>query len=172
MFKPSEIQDKVKKIAQTISEDYQGKKLLVVGILIGSFAFLKDLVSNLTIPCEIDFLSVSSYEKSTRVEKELKFKKHLDHDPSGKHVLIVEDIVDSGLTLALLKKYLEDLNCTSVKTCSLLFKKENLVIKDIQIEYTGFICPNKFVVGYGMDYDQEFRSLDFIASLKPQFHEP
>ncbi len=161
------IQQKVRSIAKKISSDYKKsktKKLLVVGILKGSIIFLSDLVRQITIPCEIDFIALSSYSgiKTTGVVRQLL---DLRESPVGKDILIVEDIVDTGYTLKYLKENLLTRKPKSVKICVLLDKIECRKV-NIDIDYKGFVIPNKFVVGYGLDCNEMYRNLPYVAALK------
>lgn len=165
--------DKLKEICKDlgaqISRDYAGKNLLLVSILKGAVVFLSDLLREITCDCRIDFMAVSSYSgaKTTGV---VKFKKDLDINPEGCDILIVEDILDSGITLAYLKHILKDRNANSIKICTLLDKPENRKA-DIKADYVGAVIPDKFVVGYGLDYDEKYRNLPYVGVLAPAVYE-
>lgn len=158
-----------KRLGEQISRDYEGKNLLLVGVLKGSVVFMSDLMRAITCDCTIDFLSVSSYSgvKTTGV---VKFKKDLDIDPDGRDILIVEDILDSGKTLAYLKKVLEGRNAASIRICTLLDKPENRQA-DIKADYVGHVIPDAFVIGYGLDYDEKYRNLPYVGILAPHVYE-
>ncbi len=158
-----------KELGKQISRDYEGKNLLLVSVLKGAVVFMADILREITVPCQIDFLSVSSYSgtKSTGV---VKFKKDLDINPDGCDILIVEDILDSGVTLSYLKGVLEDRNAKSIKICTLLDKPANRKA-DIKADYVGKVIPDEFVVGYGLDYAENYRNLPFIGILSPSVYE-
>ena len=153
-----EIQAKVEELSRKISADYLGKELLLVGILRGSFVFMADLIRNIRIPHYLDFMAISSYEGAEGTSGAVKILKDLDEPITDQHVLIVEDIVDTGLTLGYLIKHLEARNPASIKICTLLDRSIRRIVP-LPIEYTGFDIPDVFVVGYGMDYRQLYRNL-------------
>ena len=159
-----EIREKVSELAARISADYEGKDPLLVCVLKGAVFFMADLTREISIPCELDFMAVSSYGSSTDSSGVVRILKDLDANIGGRHVIIVEDIVDSGLTLSYLRKNLNARNPASVEVCSLLTKPSRLKI-DFACKYTGFEVPDKFVVGYGLDYQERYRTLRFIAVL-------
>ena len=158
-----------KKLGKEISRDYEGKNLLLVSVLKGAVVFLSDLLREITCDCRIDFMAVSSYNgaKSTGF---VKFKKDLDISPEGCDILIVEDILDSGVTLAYLKNILKDRNAASIKICTLLDKPDNRKA-EITPDYVGATVPDEFVVGYGLDYDEKYRNLPYIGVLSPSVYE-
>lgn len=158
-----------KNLGEQISRDYAGKKLLLVSILKGAVVFLSDLLREITCDCQIDFMAVSSYN-GTKSTGFVKFKKDLDISPEGCDILIVEDILDSGVTLAYLKNILKDRNAASIKICTLLDKPENRKT-DIKADYVGVVIPDKFVVGYGLDYDEKYRNLPYVGVLSPKVYE-
>ena len=160
-----EISSIVDRLAAKISEDYQGKEIVVIGILKGSFIFLSDLVRRITVPTVIDFMSVSSYYGATKSSGVVKILKDLDRDISGKHVIIVEDIVDSGLTLSHLKELLLTRSPASLRICAALDKPARRKT-DIQVEYVGKVIPDVFIIGYGLDFDGKFRNLPNICILE------
>ena len=164
------IEAKTKELAERISRDYKGKDLLVVGVLKGSVIFVSDLVRNISIPCEIDFMAVSSYGSSSETTGVVRILKDLDSEISGKHILIVEDIVDSGVTLSYLLNYLKTRNASSVEIASLLTKPSRRKV-DIDCKYVGFETPDEFLVGYGLDYAEKYRNLPFIGILKREVYE-
>ena len=158
-----------KDLGSQISRDYEGKNLLLVSVLKGAVVFLSDLLREITCDCRIDFMAVSSYDgaKSTGF---VKFKKDLDISPEGCDILIVEDILDSGVTLAYLKNILADRNAASIKICTLLDKPDNRKA-DIKADYVGAVIPDEFVVGYGLDYDEKYRNLPYVGVLSPSVYE-
>lgn len=160
-----QIQAKVKELARRISSDYQGKEVLLVGILKGAFVFLSDLSRGLTIPVQFDFVAVSSYGSATKSSGVVRILKDIDQDIEGRHVLIVEDIIDSGLTLNYLIKNFRARHPASLEVCALLSKPERQRVP-LDVKYLGFAIPNKFVVGYGLDFAESYRNLRHIAVLK------
>lgn len=158
-----------KKLGEQISRDYEGKNLLLVSVLKGAVVFLSDLLREITCDCRIDFMAVSSYS-GTKSTGFVKFKKDLDISPEGCDILIVEDILDSGVTLAYLKNILADRNAASIKICTLLDKPDNRRA-DIKADYVGAVIPDKFVVGYGLDYDEKYRNLPYVGVLSPAVYE-
>ncbi len=159
-----EIQSVVTRLAQQITRDYQGKEIVIVGVLKGSFIFMADLVRQIPLPVVIDFMSVSSYYGGTKSSGVVKIIKDLDVDIEGKHVLIVEDIVDSGLTLANLKEMLMTRNPASLRVCAAFDKPDRRKV-DIAAEYTGMKIPDAFIIGYGLDYDGVYRNLPDVCVL-------
>lgn len=164
-----EIDKKVKEIGKKISEDYKGKNLLLVSILKGSVAFMADLMRAITIPCQIDFMSVSSYGSGVKSSGVVKIIKDIDVEIEGFDIVIVEDILDSGLTLSYLMDILKTRKAKSIKICTLLSKPERRKV-DVKVSYEGFVIPDEFVVGYGLDYDEKYRNLPFIGVLKPEIY--
>lgn len=158
-------------LGKKISEDYKGKKLLLVSILKGSIMFMSDLMKYITIPCEIDFMALSSYGNSTEGSTRVKVNKDLDIYPEGYDILIVEDILDTGRTLDyVINNLLKSRNPASVKICTLLDKPSRRVVDTIKAEYVGTQVPNAFVVGYGLDYAEKYRNLPFIGELKEEIY--
>ena len=164
-----ELNTKVTEMGRKISEDYNGKDLLMVSVLKGSVIFMADLMRAVTIPVTIDFMSVSSYGSGTKSTGVVKIIKDLDADIEGKDLLLVEDILDSGNTLFYLRKMLMDRHPNSIKIATLLDKPERRTA-DIHADYSGFQIPDKFVVGYGLDYDQKYRNFPEIGVLKPEIY--
>ena len=165
-----ELKAKVAELGAQISRDYEGKNLVLVSILKGSVVFMADLMRAVSIPCSIDFMVVSSYGGSNTVTSGLvKIIKDLDGDLSGKDVLIVEDILDTGVTLSNLVPMLKMRNPNSVKICTILDKPSRRKA-DIQPDYEGFQVPDEFVVGYGLDYDEKYRNLPYVGVLKPEVY--
>jgi hypoxanthine phosphoribosyltransferase len=159
-----ELQDRVEKLAAEISRDYEGRDLVMIGILKGAVLFLGDLMRSMAVPCEIDFMAVSSYGSATDSSGVVRILKDLDASIEGRDVLIVEDIIDSGLTLHYLLRSLKARNPASLEVCALLTKPDRRRV-DLPIRYVGFEIPNRFVIGYGLDYAQRYRNLDFVAVL-------
>lgn len=157
-----EISEIVDRLAGQISQDFTGTKLLVIGILKGASIFMSDLIRKIKLPLEIDYMAVSSYGSSTKSSGVVRILKDLDEDVSGKEVLVVEDIVDTGLTLSYLKQYLLSRKAKSVKICSLLNKPSRRKV-EIEIDYIGKEIEDYFVVGYGIDYAEKYRNLPYIA---------
>mgnify|MGYP004611936697 FL=1 len=164
-----EINSKVKEIGKKISEDYKDKNLLLVSILKGSVAFMADLMRAITIPCQIDFMSVSSYGSGVKSSGVVKIIKDIDVEIEGFDIVIVEDILDSGLTLSYLMDILKTRKAKSIRICTLLSKPERRKV-DVEVSYEGFVIPDEFVVGYGLDYDEKYRNLPFIGVLKPEIY--
>ena len=164
------IRETVAKIGAEINRDLNGEPLLVIVILKGSTPFAMDLIRTLDMPVELDFMQVSSYGKSTGSDGFIKVKRDLDQDISGKNILIVEDIIDSGNTLYKLKTLLESRNANSVRICTMLDKPSRRVV-DVKVDYTGIEIPDEFVVGYGLDYDEQYRNLPYIGVLKRSVYE-
>lgn len=169
LFSEEVLSSKVKELAKRISKDYKGKDLVVVGILKGSVVFAAELIKNITIPCEIDFMSVSSYGNSTETSGIVKILKDLDQNIEGKHVLIVEDIVDTGVTLNYLLKYLKARKASGIEIVALLNKQARRKV-EIDVKYIGFEVPDAFIVGYGIDYAEKYRNLPCIGILKPEIY--
>lgn len=165
-----EISERVKKLAEEISEEYRGKNLLVVGILKGAVIFLSDLVKRLEFPVMLDFMAVSSYGKSSVSTGEVRILKDLDYSVEGKDILIVEDIIDTGLTLNYLKDILAKRGADSVKICTLLDKPGRRTV-GVDIDFLGFEIPDEFVVGYGLDYNEQYRNYPFVGALKEEVYE-
>ncbi len=162
LISQEEITKKVKELGKRITKDYEGKSLLCVCILKGSFMFTADLIREIKLPLEIDFMAVSSYGSSTKSSGIVKIIKDLDRSVEGKHVLIIEDIIDSGLTLQYLFSNLVNRKAESVKICSFLDKKERRVV-DILPDYIGYEIPDEFVIGYGLDFAGKYRNLNYVG---------
>lgn len=157
------VENRIKELAKQIEKDYAGEEVYCVGLLKGSVVFLSDLVKEINSPVIIDFMSVSSYGSETVSSGDVKILKDTDLDLRGKHVLIVEDIIDTGLTLEHVIRYFkESKGVKTLKTCTLLSKPERRKV-NIDIDYVGFDVSDKFVIGYGLDYDQKYRNLPYIA---------
>lgn len=164
-----ELSTRVKELAKTLDDEYKGKKPIVVCILKGSTLFFADLVREMKIPLEFDFLAISSYGNKTKSSGEVKMIKDLDNLIENRHVLIIEDIVDSGYTLTYLKKLLSSRGPASVKICTLLDKKSRREVP-LEPDFCGFEIDDYFVVGYGLDYAQKYRNLPEIGVLKPEVY--
>lgn len=164
LYKKEEIQERIEKIANQIDKDYEGKEILVISVLKGAIFFTVDLVTKMKTPIILETIQVSSYQ-GTQSTRNIIMKKGLDSDISGKDVLIVEDIIDTGYTLKYLKEYLQTLNPKSIKIAVLLDKKERRKT-EIDVDYTCFEIENKFVVGYGFDVDERGRNIPFIGTLE------
>jgi hypoxanthine phosphoribosyltransferase len=158
------LEKKVKELARRISRDYKGKKLVLIGILKGAFVFMSDLLREINIPVEIDFIQVSSYGASTASSGVIKIKKDIDLPIVGKHVLLVEDIIDYGYTLDYLLSFLKHKKPKSVKVCVMLDKPARRRV-EVPLAYKGFEVPDKFVVGYGLDHAEKLRNLPYVAQL-------
>ena len=164
-----EIQEKVKQLGTQISKDYKGKNPVLICILKGGVVFLSDLMKNITTHVQIDFMVLSSYGDSTKSSGVVRIKKDIDVNILNRDVIIVEDIVDSGLTLKYIDEYFMQHKPASIKICALLDKPESHKI-DIKIDYIGFEVGNEFVVGYGLDYSQKYRNLPFFGILKKEIY--
>lgn len=164
-----EINEANNKIGNQITKDYQGKELLVVGILKGSSIFMSDLIRKINLPLQIDYMVVSSYGSATESSGVVRIVKDLQHSIENKHILIVEDIVDTGLTLAYIKKILQGRKPASIKICTLLDKPARRK-KDVKIDYVGVEVPDGFIVGYGIDYAEYYRNLPYVGILKPSVY--
>lgn len=161
-----EIEKRIQELAYQINRDYAGKEIVAICTLKGSVVFYHDLLKKLKMPVHCEFLGTSSYGNQTTSSGEVKVTLDLTEPLVGKDVLIVEDIVDSGLTLSFVLDYLKSRRPASLKTAALLFKPEALKAKDLQLDYIGFKIPNKFVVGFGLDYAEKFRGLPYIGVLE------
>ena len=160
-----ELEHRVRELAAEVSRDYADRDLLLVGVLKGAVFFLSDLMRHLQLDCELDFMAVSSYGSSTDSSGVVRILKDLDISIEGRHVLIVEDIVDSGLTLSYLLRTLKARNPASLEVCALLTKPDRRKV-DLPIRYVGFEIPNRFAIGYGLDHAERFRNLPFVAVLE------
>ena len=168
------IRDKIDELAAQIGKDYaetcaNGSDLLLIGVLKGAVMFMTDLARTLPMPVQLEFMAVSSYGSATTSSGVVRILKDLDRDIAGRHVLIVEDIIDSGLTLSWLLKNLASRNPASLEVCALL-RKPDAVKSDVAVRYVGFDIPNEFVVGYGLDYDGHYRNLTSVGALSPHVY--
>jgi hypoxanthine phosphoribosyltransferase len=164
LVQADELQHRIREMAAEVSRDYRGRDLLLIGVLKGAVFFLADLMRQLDIPCEVDFMAVSSYGSSTDSSGVVRILKDLDAPLEGRNVLIVEDIVDSGLTLQYLMRTLAARNPASIEVCALLTKPERRKV-ETPARYVGFEIPDKFAIGYGLDYDERYRNLPYVATL-------
>ncbi|MDQ0091766.1 hypoxanthine phosphoribosyltransferase [Paenibacillus anaericanus] len=169
LISQEEIKEKVAELGQRLSKEYEGRNPLVICILKGAFIFMADLVKEITVPIELDFMAVSSYGNSTKSSGEVKIIKDLDTSIEGRDILIVEDIIDSGLTLSYLVDVLQRRNAKSVKIVTLFDKPSGRTI-DLEADLAGFILPDAFVVGYGLDYAEGYRNLPYVGVLKPEIY--
>lgn len=166
----NQIQKKIEELGNQISRDYQGKQLICIGVLRGAVIFLADLARYIKVPMIIDFMDISSYGASTESSGVVRIVKDLDENIEKKDVLIVEDIIDTGLTLDYLIRMLKSRNPASLRVCALLNKKDRRQI-NVPIDYCGFDIPDKFVVGYGLDFNGLYRNLPYILVLKPMYYQ-
>ena len=169
LISQQELHKKVEELGAQISRDYAGKNLMMVSVLKGSVVFMADLMRAVTVPCEIDFMSVSSYGPGVKTSGVVKIVKDLDIDLKNRDLLIVEDILDSGMTLNYIKNMLEQRGTRSIKICTLLDKPERRQV-DLQADYSGFSVPDEFVVGYGLDFAERYRNLPYVGVLKPSVY--
>ena len=164
-----ELQDAVEKLGRTITQDYRDKELVCICILKGAVMFFTDLLRQIDLPMTIDFMAISSYGNSTKTSGVVRINKDLDHDVLDKDVLVVEDIVDSGLTLSYIKQTLDQRGARSVRIATLLDKPMRRKI-DLSVDYACFLIPNEFVVGYGLDYAEKYRNLPEVGVLDPSIY--
>lgn len=164
-----EIQKKVKELGETITKDYRSKDIIVVSILKGASIFTSDLIRNINLPLKVDFMSVSSYGNGVQSSQEIKIIKDIGYDVTGKDILIVEDIVDTGITLDYLVKMLFDRKARSIEVVTLLNKPEGRKV-EVPVKYVGYIMPNEFLVGYGLDYAEKYRNLSYVGILKEEVY--
>ena len=157
---------RIVELGEEISRDYDGRKLLLIGVLKGAVFFMADLMRQLTVPCEIDFMAISSYGAATDSSGVVRILKDLDINIENRHVLVVEDIIDSGLTLSYLLRNLESREPASLEICALLTKPGRREI-DVPVRYVGFEIPNRFVIGYGLDFGERYRNLPYVGVLDP-----
>ena len=169
LFSEEQLKNRVQEIARQITADYQGKEIMLISVLRGSFVFMADLCRAIDLPCTLDFMAVSSYGKGTKSSGQVQITKDLSEDITDRHIIVVEDILDSGNTLSYLLKILENRHPASIRLCTLLDKPERRV-KPVQVHYSGFTIPDAFVVGYGLDYAEKYRNLPYIGILKPRVY--
>ena len=168
LLSEEEVDSRIKQIAEKVSKDYAGKEIHLICVLKGGVFFTCELAKRLTVPVSMDFMSVSSYGSGTESSGVVRIVKDLDESIAGKNVLIVEDIIDSGRTLAYLIEILKQRNPESIHLCTLLDKPERRVKKQVKVDYTCFEIPDEFVVGFGLDYDQKYRNLPYIGVVEFQ----
>ncbi len=169
LYSSEQIQARVSELAAQIEQDYDKKNPIVVCVLKGAFMFMSDLVKHISISMEIDFMSISSYGSATKSSGVVKILKDLDLPVEGRDVIIVEDIIDTGLTLSYLMDVLERRNAKSIKVCALIDKKSRRAV-GFEADYVGFSIPDQFIVGYGLDYAEKHRNLPYIGVLKPEVY--
>lgn len=169
LFTEEQLREKVAELGARITADYQGKNPLIVSVLKGSYVFMADLTRQIDTKCNIDFMVVSSYGSGTKTSGEVQIIKDIGSKIEGRDLIIVEDILDSGVTLSYLMKILQARGVNSIRLCTLLSKPERRKI-DVPVDYLGFEVPDEFVVGYGLDYDETYRNLPYIGILKPEVY--
>ena len=170
LISEEEIKAKIAELGKQLTADYAGKDPIFIGILRGVVVFFSDMIRAIDTPCRIDFMAVSSYGAATESSGRIIIKKDFDLDISGRHVVILEDIIDSGLTLKYVLAYMQSKNPASLKVCTLLDKPDRRKV-DLQADYVGFTVPNEFVVGYGLDYNDYYRNLPYVGILKPEVYQ-
>jgi hypoxanthine phosphoribosyltransferase len=158
------LQQRIAELGREISADYQGRDLLLIGVLKGAVFFMADQMRHLSVPCEVDFMAISSYGAATDSSGVVRILKDLDINIEGRHVLVVEDIIDSGLTLSYLTRTLEAREPASLEVCTLLTKPERREV-EVPVRYVGFEIPNRFVIGYGLDFAERYRNLPYVGVL-------
>ena len=169
LYSEEELEAKCAELGAQISKDYEGKNLLLVSVLKGAVVFMTDLMRHITVPCSIDFMVVSSYGSGVKTSGVVKIVKDLDADLAGKDLLIVKDMLDTGMTLHYLKQLLQDRNPNSIRIATLLDKPERRRAA-VRADYVGYQVPDEFVVGYGLDYDEKYRNLPYVGILKPEVY--
>ena len=169
LFTEDDIHGRITELGAELTKEYEGKQLLLIGVLKGCFVFLADIARHIDLDCEIRFLTASSYGFSSVTSGKVSIDKEIDFDVKGRDVLIIEDILDSGITLTALRAFVAKHKPASLKTCALLDKPERRQLP-ITADYVGFLCPNEFVVGYGLDYGEKYRNLPYVAVLKPEIY--
>lgn len=169
LFSEEQLKNRVQEIARQITADYQGKEIMLISVLRGSFVFMADLCRAIDLPCTLDFMAVSSYGKGTKSSGQVQITKDLSEDITDRHIIVVEDILDSGNTLSYLLKILENRHPASIRLCTLLDKPDRRT-KPVQVHYSGFTIPDAFVVGYGLDYAEKYRNLPYVGVLKPEVY--
>ena len=162
-----ELQEKLRELGEQITRDYEGRELLLIGVLKGAFVLMADLSRHIRLPLEVDFMAVASYGAATKTSGVVRILKDLDHDLEGRDVLLIEDIIDSGLTLNYLLKNLRGRRPASLEVCALL-KKTGIRRVPLEVKYVGFEIPPDFVVGYGLDFAERFRNLPYVGVLRPE----
>src|SRR5713101_6248508 len=171
LIEEAALKARIAELGEEISTFYEGRDLLLIGVLKGAVFFMADLMRHLTVPCEIDFMAISSYGAATDSSGVVRILKDLDINIEGRHVLVVEDIIDSGLTLSYLLRNLESREPASLEICALLTKPDRREI-DVPVRYVGFEIPNEFVIGYGLDFAERYRNLPYVGVLHPDLIPP
>jgi len=169
LFSEEAIRQRVKELGAKITQDYSGTSPMLLGVLKGCYVFLADLARCIDLDCEIRFITASSYGKSTISSGDIKIGMDFDFEIAGRDLILIEDILDSGVTLTALLNVVKERSPSSVRICAMLDKPARRKVP-VNIDYTGFICPDEFVVGYGLDYSERYRNLPFVASLKPEVY--
>lgn len=169
LFTEEQLRQKVDELGAQITADYQGKSPLIVSVLKGSYVFMADLTRRIDVPCNVDFMVVSSYGAGTKTSGEVQIIKDLENSIDGRDLILVEDILDSGVTLSYLMKILTARGANSIRLCALLSKPDRRKV-DVHIDYLGFEIPDEFVVGYGLDFAEKYRNLPYIGILKPSVY--
>ena len=169
LFTEEQLRQKVDELGAQITADYQGKNPLIVSVLKGSYVFMADLTRRINVPCQVDFMVVSSYGAGTKTSGEVQIIKDLENSIDGRDLIIVEDILDSGVTLNYLMKVLTARGANSIRLCTLLSKPDRRRV-DVPVDYLGFEIPDEFVVGYGLDFAERYRNLPYIGILKPSVY--
>lgn len=169
LFTADEMKKRTEELGAQISKDYAGKEIYMIGILKGAVIFFADLLRAITVPAQIDFMAISSYGRSAQTSGVVRILKDLDHDITGKDVLIVEDIIDTGLTLHFLRENLESRGARSLRIATLLDKPDRRTV-EINADYVGSVVPDEFVVGYGFDYGEHYRNLPYVGVLRPEVY--
>ena len=170
LISEEKIKECVKRLATEINKDYNGKEILMVSVLSGSFIFVADLMRELEVPARISFIFASSYASGAVSSGNVEIQAGKGFEPEGKDIIIVEDIIDSGRTLNSLKEHLKNCGANSVEICTFLDKPSRRVV-DVDVKYCGFEIPDEFVIGYGLDYDYEYRQLPYVGVLKREYYE-
>jgi len=170
LFDEQAIKERVQELGRDIAADFEGKNPMLIGVLKGSFVFMADLVRAVDIPCQLEFLGVSSYGNKSETTGAVRITRDLETDIEGRHIIVIEDILDSGLTLSYLMGYLQGRNPASIEICTLLDKPERRRVP-VSPRYMGFQIPDAFVVGYGLDFAERYRNLPYIGILKPEVYE-
>jgi len=169
LLSEEQIHTRVAEMGAQISRDYEGKDIVLVGVLVGSMVFMADLMRHITVPCFTDFVAISSYGKESRSSGVVRIIKDLDDSVESRHVLIIEDIVDTGLTLNYLVDSMRNRNVASVKVAAMLDKPSRR-LTNVKVDYVGFEVPDEFVVGYGLDFAQLYRNLPYVGILRPEVY--
>ncbi len=169
LLSEEQIDARVRELAAQISRDYEGKEVVLVGVLVGAVVFCADLLKHISAPCFLDFVAISSYGKESRSSGVVRILKDLDESVESRHVLIIEDIVDTGLTLNYLLDSMRNRNVASVKACALLDKPSRR-LTDVHVDYIGFEVPDEYVVGYGLDFAQRYRNFPYVGILRPEVY--